>query len=66
MASADILRAAVRAGMIPAVNSHMAVGRVWCALPGMMTGQILGGCDPFPGHTLSNRGDDHESSAPRR
>lgn len=43
-ASADILRAAVRAGMIPAVNSMMAVGLV--SLPGMMTGQILGGSDP--------------------
>lgn len=43
-ASADIMRAAVRAGMIPAVNSMMAVGLV--SLPGMMTGQILGGSDP--------------------
>lgn len=43
-ASADILRDAVRAGMIPAVNSMMAVGLV--SLPGMMTGQILGGSDP--------------------
>lgn len=43
-ASADVVRAAVRAGMIPAVNSMMAVGLV--SLPGMMTGQILGGSDP--------------------
>ncbi len=43
-ASADVLRGAVRAGMIPAVNSMMAVGLV--SIPGMMTGQILGGNDP--------------------
>lgn len=43
-ASADILRDAVRAGMIPSINSMMAVGLV--SLPGMMTGQILGGTDP--------------------
>lgn len=43
-ASADVLRDAVRAGMIPAVNSMMAVGLV--SIPGMMTGQILGGSDP--------------------
>jgi putative ABC transport system permease protein len=43
-ASADILRSAVRAGMIPSINSMMAVGLV--SLPGMMTGQILGGTDP--------------------
>jgi putative ABC transport system permease protein len=43
-ASDDILRDAVRAGMIPSINSMMAVGLV--SLPGMMTGQILGGTDP--------------------
>lgn len=43
-ASADIVRTAVRAGMIPSINSMMAVGLV--SLPGMMTGQILGGSDP--------------------
>jgi len=43
-ASAEILRDAVRAGMIPSINSMMAVGLV--SLPGMMTGQILGGNDP--------------------
>jgi len=43
-ASADEVRAAVRAGMIPSINSMMAVGLV--SLPGMMTGQILGGSDP--------------------
>ncbi len=43
-ASADVLRSAVRAGMIPSINSMMAVGLV--SLPGMMTGQILGGTDP--------------------
>lgn len=35
---------AVRAGMTPTINSLMVVGLV--SLPGMMTGQILGGVDP--------------------
>lgn len=43
-ASQELVRAAVRAGMIPSINSMMAVGLV--SLPGMMTGQILGGGDP--------------------
>jgi len=37
-------RAAVRAGLIPIVNSMSAAGIVF--LPGMMTGQILSGIDP--------------------
>ncbi|WP_319470830.1 ABC transporter permease [uncultured Pseudodesulfovibrio sp.] len=44
-ASQDILRDAVKAGMIPSINSLMAVGLV--SLPGMMTGQILSGTDPL-------------------
>lgn len=36
--------AALRAGMIPSINSLMAVGLV--SLPGMMTGQILSGVAP--------------------
>ncbi|MCJ2166042.1 MULTISPECIES: iron export ABC transporter permease subunit FetB [unclassified Pseudodesulfovibrio] len=44
-ASQDILGNAVRAGMIPSINSLMAVGLV--SLPGMMTGQILSGTDPL-------------------
>ena len=44
-ATADMFRAAVRAGMIPSINSLMGVGLVF--LPGMMTGQILGGADPL-------------------
>jgi putative ABC transport system permease protein len=36
---------AIRAGMIPSINSLMAVGLV--SLPGMMTGQILSGTDPL-------------------
>ena len=44
-ASRDILAGAVRAGMIPSINSLMAVGLV--SLPGMMTGQILSGTDPL-------------------
>ncbi|WP_415713924.1 ABC transporter permease [Maridesulfovibrio sp.] len=43
-ATVDIFRGALRAGMIPAVNSLMGVGLVF--LPGMMTGQILAGADP--------------------
>jgi len=35
---------AMRAGMTPTINSLMVVGLV--SLPGMMTGQILGGADP--------------------
>ena len=44
-ASQDILRASIKAGMIPSINSLMAVGLV--SLPGMMTGQILSGTDPL-------------------
>ncbi len=43
-ATRDILRRAVRAGMIPSINALMTVGLVF--LPGMMTGQILAGADP--------------------
>lgn len=43
-ASADIVRNAMKAGMIPTINSMMGVGIVF--IPGMMTGQILGGADP--------------------
>ncbi len=44
-ASGDIMREAVRAGMIPSINAMMGVGLVF--IPGMMTGQILAGSDPF-------------------
>lgn len=44
-ASQDILREAVKAGMIPSINSLMGVGLV--SIPGMMTGQILSGTDPL-------------------
>lgn len=40
----DCVREAVRAGMTPTINSLMIVGLV--SLPGMMTGQILGGVSP--------------------
>lgn len=43
-ASDEILKEAMRAGMIPSINSMMAVGVVF--IPGMMTGQILAGADP--------------------
>jgi len=44
-ASQDIFRNAMRAGMIPSINSMMGVGVVF--IPGMMTGQILAGADPL-------------------
>ncbi len=44
-ASQPILRNAMQAGMIPSINSMMAVGMVF--IPGMMTGQILAGSDPL-------------------
>jgi putative ABC transport system permease protein len=40
----DCVREALRAGMTPTINSLMVVGLV--SIPGMMTGQILGGVDP--------------------
>jgi putative ABC transport system permease protein len=43
-ATAEMLAASVRAGMIPSINSMMGVGVVF--IPGMMTGQILAGADP--------------------
>ena len=43
-ATADLLRQAIKAGMIPSINALMTVGLV--SLPGMMTGQILAGIDP--------------------
>jgi putative ABC transport system permease protein len=43
-ASRPELRRAVRAGMIPIINSMMIVGIV--SLPGMMTGQLLSGTRP--------------------
>lgn len=44
-ASRDIVRDAMKAGMIPSINSMMAVGIVF--IPGMMTGQIIAGADPL-------------------
>ncbi len=40
-----LVRAALRAAMIPTVNGMMTVGVV--QLPGMMTGQILAGSSPL-------------------
>lgn len=40
----DCVKEALRAGMTPTINSLMVVGLV--SLPGMMTGQILGGANP--------------------
>jgi putative ABC transport system permease protein len=39
------VRASLRAGLIPAINSMAAAGIVF--IPGMMTGQILAGADPL-------------------
>lgn len=44
-AARDSVRAAVRAGLIPTINSMAAVGIVF--IPGMMTGQLLAGVDPL-------------------
>jgi putative ABC transport system permease protein len=43
-AAHDLLRDALRVGMIPTINSMMVMGIV--SLPGMMTGQILAGAAP--------------------
>ena len=43
-ASAASVRAAIRAGMLPMINSMLTVGIV--SLPGMMTGQMIAGADP--------------------
>ena len=44
-ASLSMVKAAVKAGMIPTIDSMKTVGLV--QLPGMMTGQILAGADPI-------------------
>ena len=44
-AAHEAIQRAVRTGMIPLINRMMIVGLV--NLPGMMTGQILGGVEPF-------------------
>ena len=41
----DVRKESVRSGLIPIINSMMAAGLV--SLPGMMTGQILGGNPPL-------------------
>ena len=56
-ASKDMVGNAMRAGMIPAINSMMAAGVVF--IPGMMTGQILAGGRSRPGNPLSDPGDGH-------
>ncbi len=43
-ATAEMVRQAIRTGMIPSINALMTVGLV--SLPGMMSGQILAGSDP--------------------
>jgi len=43
-AASGPVRQAIRTGMIPIINSMMVVGLV--SLPGMMTGQLLGGVKP--------------------
>jgi putative ABC transport system permease protein len=45
LAMRPAIQAAVRTGMTPAINSMMSVGLVF--IPGMMTGQILGGQEPM-------------------
>jgi putative ABC transport system permease protein len=43
-ASREVVRGAVRTGMIPILNAMVAAGLI--SIPGMMTGQILAGQDP--------------------
>ncbi len=43
-ASRDVVRRAVRIGMVPILNAMVAAGAI--SIPGMMTGQILAGGDP--------------------
>ena len=43
-ATKNVLRDAMRAGMIPSINAMMGAGVVF--IPGMMTGQILAGANP--------------------
>lgn len=44
-AAHELVRTALRTGMIPTINSMMVMGVV--SLPGMMTGQILAGASPI-------------------
>ncbi|MDX2214546.1 MAG: ABC transporter permease, partial [Oculatellaceae cyanobacterium bins.114] len=44
-ATSQYRRAAIRAGIIPTLNSMMVVGVV--TLPGIITGQLLSGVDPL-------------------
>lgn len=44
-AAGDVVRTAIRAGLIPTINSMAAAGLVF--IPGMMTGQVLAGADPL-------------------
>jgi putative ABC transport system permease protein len=44
-ATHEEIKAAIRTGMIPMINSMMVMGIV--SLPGMMTGQILAGANPL-------------------
>lgn len=43
-ASREVVQRSVRTGLVPILNSMVAVGVI--SIPGMMTGQILGGEDP--------------------
>lgn len=45
VAARDVVRGAVRTGLVPVVNMMVAAGAI--SIPGMMTGQILAGEDPF-------------------
>jgi len=44
-AARGAVQAAVRTGMVPTINTMMVIGIV--SIPGMMTGQLLAGVDPF-------------------
>jgi putative ABC transport system permease protein len=45
LAARDVVRDAVRTGLVPVVNMMIAAGAI--SIPGMMTGQILAGEEPF-------------------
>lgn len=45
VAARDVIRESVRTGLVPVVNMMVAAGAI--SIPGMMTGQILAGEEPF-------------------
>ena len=52
-ASRDIIQRCVKLAMTPVLNQMNVVGIV--SIPGMMTGQILGGTDPSQARSMNSR-----------